>query len=154
MDSIFLILATISGFYFIFKSIKSIDKIYSITRNGYRTKAIVTSINEKKNTDGDGDTTYTYFYFVKFRDKRGKEIEKKIDFPITNRGKRNPPFSISIIYVVDDNNNYSVILKNNKGRNSSFYFSLIIGFGFLTYVILKQDGEFEIIINFFKKIIK
>lgn len=154
MDSIFIFLATISGFYYIFKSVKSLDKIYSITKNGYRTNAIVTKIKEKKNTDSDGDTSYTYCYFVKFRDKRGKEIEKEIDFPITKRDKRNTPFSISIIYKIDDENNYNVILKNNKGRNSSFYFSFIIGLGFLAYVILKQDDEFEIIINFFKKIIK
>ena len=148
MNTLILTLVTFGGFYSIYKAIKSLDKIYHINKYGIKASAKVTNIREEKNTDSDGDTTYTYYYFVTFIDNRGKTIEKEIEFPVTKKPKRNPPFSKNILYSSDDNNNLSIILEKNEGRNTRFILSLIIGIGMLAYVTLNYNGEFDIIINY------
>ena len=57
-------------------------------------------------------------------------------------------FSKNILYSSDDNNNLSIILEKNEGRNTRFILSLIIGIGMLAYVTLNYNGEFDIIINY------
>ena len=154
MSTIITILVTLGGFFSIFKSIKSLDKIYHIDKNGKRANATVINIREKKSTDSDGHSTFSYYYLVSFLDNRGKKIEHEIEFPINEKNNRKPPFSTTIKYSKDKKDNYSVILENNKGRNSSFIFSLVLGIGMLTYVVFNYNGEFDIIINYMENLFK
>jgi|GEM_PF-4967066 len=154
MESIIIYVVTFLGFYYIFKAIKELDKIYSIKKEGIKANATVTEILETKHTDSDGDISYSYNYIVKFKNKRGKEIEKEVDYPITKKHKRNPPFSVGIIYKENERDNYNILLENNKGRNYSFYIYLILGFGLLTYVIFNNNGEFNTVIEYLENTLK
>ncbi|NVJ89015.1 MAG: hypothetical protein HWD82_06200 [Flavobacteriaceae bacterium] len=156
MESIIIYVVTLLGFFYIYKAIKELDKIYNIKKEGIKTNATVTQILETKHTDSYGDTTYNYNYMVKFKNNRGKEIEKEVDYPITKKHKRNPPFSVGIIYKENEKEkeNYNILLESNKGRNYSFYFHLILGFGMLTYVIFNNNGEFNKVIEYLENTLK
>lgn len=154
MESIIIYVVTFLGFYYIFKAIKELDKIYSIKKDGIKANATVTQILETKHTDSDGYISYSYNYIVKFKNKRGKEIAKEVDYPITKKHKRNPPFSVGIIYKENERENYNILLENNKGRNYSFYIYLFLGFGMLTYVIFNNNGEFNTVIEYIENRLK
>ncbi|MFC4269583.1 hypothetical protein [Polaribacter marinivivus] len=154
MESIIIYVVTFLGFYYIFKAIKELDKIYSIKKDGIKANATVNQILETKHTDSDGDISYSYNYIVKFKNKRGKEIEKEVDYPITKKHKQNPPFTVGIIYKENERENYNILLENNKGRNYSFYIYLFLGFGMLTYVIFNNNGEFNKVIEYLENTLK
>ena len=154
MNSIIFIIATLSGFYSIFKAIKALDKIYFINKHGIKAKARVINIREKKSTDNDGAESFEYYYKVKFIDNRGREIEREVKFGVKKNSIKNPPFSVNIIYIKNENNEVDVILERNEGRNLSFYVNFIVGIGILSYVAYNYDGQFDIILNFINNLFK
>ena len=54
------ILPTIFGFFLIYKSILSLDKIDRVQKHGIKTRAKVIKIREEKNTGFDDDETSGY----------------------------------------------------------------------------------------------
>lgn len=147
-------MTTFYGFYCIFKSIKELDKISIIKEKGFKTIAKVINIIENKITDSDGNLSYRYIYKVKFRDNRGKEIIQDIDYFLSNRDNRNPPFEIEIIYKLNDKDDYNILVKNNKSRNYRFYISFLIGTFLLGNAVFNNNGEFNFIIEYLEKIFK
>lgn len=143
------ILPIVIGFYLIYKAISSLDKVDRVKKNGIRTRAKVLKIRKEKsdNYNDDEETAYlinnseiNYYLTVKFKDKKGREFEKELEFPTTKVPNRNLPFDTDVIYFVNDSKNLDVILENNKGRNSTFYFILIIGIIFLFAAAYNYDG--------------
>ena len=154
---------TTFGFYYVFRAIKSLDKIDLIFRNGIKKEALVTNIREvKTRIDNDLDNNsfvinhdeINYFYTVKFIDKRGNQVEQELEFPITKNPKRNPPFNENIIYNYNKNQKIDIILEINKSRNRNFYFSLIIGLVFLFCAAYNYNGEIDTIFNFLNNLLQ
>ena len=104
--------------------------------------------------DEDDVSSSTYYYTVNFKDKNGREIEKEIEFDITKKPKSNPPFSIDIIYRVDENKKIDIILENSKKTIFDGYFLLSVGLAFLGFIIYNYDNQINIIIEFLNNLFK
>ncbi|WP_298881215.1 hypothetical protein [uncultured Polaribacter sp.] len=150
------ILTTIFSFYMIYKAIINLDKIYNVKKNGIRKQAKVIKIREEisHQMDEDDVSSSTYYYTVNFKDKNGREIEKEIEFDITKKPKSNPPFSIDIIYRVDENKKIDIILENSKKTIFDGYFLLSVGLAFLGFIIYNYDNQINIIIEFLNNLFK
>lgn len=147
------------GFYLIYISIKSLDNILNIKKNGYKTRAKVIEIREVSNhDDSDKEISYqinnknNYYYTVKFNDKRGREIIQELKYPVLNKPNRNPVFEIDILYISKRNEVKEIILVENKGRNSTFYFTFMIGLVLLVLAISNYNGEIDLILDFINNI--
>ena len=154
MNSIFFIIATLSGFYSIYKAIIALDRIYFIHKHGIKAKATVFYIRESKSTDADGTSSFEYFYNLRFIDNRGHKIEKEAKFGVKKSALKSPPFSVNIMYHKDKNNNIDILLEKNNGRNLGFYLNFIFGIGILSYVVYNYDGELDIIFKFINNLFK
>ena len=148
----------IFSFYLIYLAIKALDKIDRIQKKGIHKQAKVTRIREEDNSSEDDDgyviNSFTYYYTVNFNDKNGREIEKEIEFGINKKPNRNPPFSIGIIYYIDENKNIDIILKNSKRTNLEFYSLLGIGIFILSFIAYNYDGQIDIILEFINNLLK
>ncbi|WP_339884180.1 hypothetical protein [Polaribacter vadi] len=161
MSSIFFYIAIVFGFYFIYKAIKSLDKINRLKNEGIKKRAKVIKIREEENSNDGEENTYiinhsevNYYHTVRFNDKNGSEIEKELEFPTTKNPNKNPPFDVDIIYSIDENKNIDIILENNKGRNFTFYFVLSIGIIFLITAAYNYDGQIDLILKFINNLFK
>ena len=161
MSVLTFILTTIFSFYMVYKAIINLDKIYNVKNNGIRKQARVIKIREENNyNNSDEDQGYiingkfTYFYTVNFKDKNGREIEKEIEFGNNKKPKKNPPFSIDIIYKIDENKKIDIILENNKKTIFDGYFLLSVGLAFLGFVIYNYDNQINIILEFLTNLFK
>ena len=138
----------------IYKAIKALDKIDRIKKIGVKKQARVIKIREEisPSMDEDDVSSTTYYLTVNFKDKNGREIEKEIEFGINKKPKRNSPFSIGIIYNIDENKNKDIILENSKKTILDGYFLLSIGILFLGIVIYNYEGQINTIIEFIKNL--
>ena len=138
----------------IYKAIKTLDKIDRIKKIGLKKQARVIKIREEISPSMDEDdlSSITYYLTVNFKDKNGREIEKEIEFGLNKKPKRNPPFSVGIIYNINENKNIDIILENSKKTILDVYFLLSIGILFLGVVIYNYDNQIDTIIEFIKNI--
>lgn len=148
----------ILGFFIIYLAIKTLDKIDRVKKNGLKKQARVIKIRESKTISDSDDGyfingEYTYYYTVNFRDKNGREIEKEIEYGVNKKPNRNPPFSIGIIYYIDENKNIEIILENSKRTKLKFYYLLTVGIFILSYVAYNYDDQIDLIIDILKKYI-
>lgn len=150
---------TALGFYILFKAIKALDKINTLKKKGTIKKALVTEIREEINNSGydeDGfDTTnYQYFYTVKFNDKRGRQIIQEIEFSVSKKPKKIPPFSMNIVYNYDDNREITIIPEDTDRINYEFYTTLFFGFLCLIIATLNYNGEINLLLDYLENLLK
>tara|TARA_R110002051_G_scaffold160026_1_gene231491 strand:+ start:240 stop:662 length:423 start_codon:yes stop_codon:yes gene_type:complete len=139
----------------IYKAIKVLDTIDKVKKHGIKNQARVINIREETDSKNDDyASSTTYYYTVNFNDKNGRNIEKEIEFGIDKRPTRNPPFSIGIIYYIDENKNIDIIIGNSKKTILSGYFLLLVGLFFLSMLIYNYNGEIDKILEFINNLFK
>ncbi|PWG05281.1 hypothetical protein [Polaribacter aquimarinus] len=150
------ILPIFFGFYMIYKSIKVLDKIDRLKKNGIRKQARVIKIREEigSQIDDNYGSSRTYYYTVNFKNKNGREIEKEIEFGLNKKPKRNPPFSISILYNINKNKDIDITFENSRRIILDGFLLLFIGLLFLGIVLYNYNGQINIILDFIKNILK
>ena len=139
----------IFAFFIIYLAIKALDKINRVKNFGLKKQARVINIREELSPQMDDhfENSPTYYFTVSFKDRNGRIIEQEIEFGIHKKPNRHPPFSIGIIYYIDENKKIEIILENNKRTKLEFYSLLSVGILILSFVAYNYNDQIDLIID-------
>tara|TARA_R110002073_G_scaffold15953_2_gene62083 strand:+ start:14053 stop:14511 length:459 start_codon:yes stop_codon:yes gene_type:complete len=146
MDYTEIITLSIFGFILFGIGLFTLDRDFRAKKYGKRTKGTVIDIEEEIAKDDDGDSTI-YHLLIQFRDNRGNDVTKRLDFASSIRPNKAPPYKITIFYL-KEGDDYLVVLAKNTVKMIFAYSILVIGLLLLIFVLLKATDQLEPLKNF------
>jgi len=120
------------------------NKYTKIKSSGRKTQGKIISYEEENDIDSDGYSQTLYYPIIEFTDK-DKLITHKYNLGLSFKTHKVLPKRVSIIYLYNKpNNNYEVVLENDKLSEYISYILIVIGTVIISYILIFNVFDLDV----------